>query len=228
MECFGDPSLQIRTDTPIEISVIHENEINEYTTSYEVSVKDVKNALCAISRNGQLLGQAVTNQSGYAIINFNEPITGEEPLDLVITAYNKIPFIKEIPVTLNKPPLKPNKPAGPTKGKTGVTLTFSTNTSDPDGNQVFYMWDWGDGNQSIWMGPYKSDEIINASWNWTEKEIYQIKVKAKDSHDYESEWSDSLNVSMPRLKTIKNKILLSLFDRIVNIFLILKKLLLSF
>jgi hypothetical protein len=225
---FGDPSIQIRTDTPLSMSVIHENEIMEYATSYQVLVTDVENAMCAISRNGQLLGYAFTDHFGNATINFNETITGDDPLDLVITAFNKVPYIVKIPVILNKPPLKPNKPAGLTKGITNTSLTFSTNTSDQEGNQVFYMWDWGDGNQSIWMGPYESDEIVNASWIWTEEKIYEIKVKAKDSRDYESEWSDSLNISIPRLKNINNKLFLGLLDHFLNIILILKKIALKF
>jgi hypothetical protein len=225
---FGDPSLQIRTDAPLEMPVIHESEISEYTTSFEVIVTNVGNALCTISRNGEILDSTYSNESGNAIIEFDEPITGEEPLTLVITAYNKIPHIVEITVKLNKAPVKPNKPSGPTKGKPGISLTFSTNTSDPDRDQVFYIWDWGDGNQSIWMGPYESDEIVNASWTWTEKKEYSIRIKAKDSYDHESDWSDSLNVSMPRLKNTNYKSFLALLNQFLDNILTLKNILLRF
>lgn len=40
----------------------------------------------------------------------------------------------------NVPPNKPNKPSGNTSGKPGENFTFSTNTTDYDGDQVYYMW----------------------------------------------------------------------------------------
>jgi hypothetical protein len=219
---FGDPSLQLRTATPVELSVIHQNEINEFATSYELLVENVENALCAISRNSQILGSAYTDNTGKATIYFNEPLTGNQTLDLVITSYNSIAYLKEITVKSNKPPFKPNKPIGPTKGKTNESLTYSTSTSDPNGNQILYMWDWGDGNQSEWMGPFESDEIINASWIWSNEQVYKIKVKSKDIYDYESEWSDPLDVSIPRNNNVYNNLLKDLFYRIINLISFLK------
>ena len=87
---FGDASLQVRTDTPEKMTPLHASEIPHGATSFEVTVEGVSQALCAISRNNKLLGYGYTDGSGHAVINFEEPITGENPLDLVITAYNKI------------------------------------------------------------------------------------------------------------------------------------------
>ncbi len=102
----------------------------------------------------------------------------------------------------NTPPNKPEKPTGPTSGQPGTEYTYNTSTTDPLGDQIYYTWDWGDGNYSEWLGPYESGGSCEASYTWEEKGDYSIKVKAKDIYDLESDWSDPLPVSMP--KTYEN------------------------
>jgi len=47
-------------------------------------------------------------------------------------------------------------PSGPANGKTGVECTYSTSTTDPNNYDLYYLFDWGDGTFSIWLGPYAS------------------------------------------------------------------------
>ncbi|GAG22019.1 unnamed protein product, partial [marine sediment metagenome] len=96
-------------------------------------------------------------------------------------------------------PLKPDKPTGPNSGKIGREYSYHTITTDPDGDQLFYQWDWGDDSFSQWIGPYNSGEEISASHSWSEGS-YNIKVKSKDIHNEESNWSDPLPISMPKNK----------------------------
>ena len=194
---FGDPSLQFRTDIPAEMTVSHDLEIEAGATTFELTISDVEGALCAMSRDNILLGYAYTDASGNALIEFTEPITGEEPLDLVVTAYNKIPYMTQITVITNNPPNKPAAPSGETNGNTGTTYLYTTTTTDPDGDQLFYMWDWGDGNFSEWIGPFNSGADATATYSWTEQGTYSIKVKAKDTFGDESVWSDPLPITMP-------------------------------
>jgi hypothetical protein len=97
----------------------------------------------------------------------------------------------------NSPPNKPNKPSGPPSGKPNTVYTYSTSTTDPDGNQVYYQWDWGDGSQSTWLGLYNSGTTVSTTHTWG-KGSYSIKVKAKDTIGAESNWSDPLTVTMPK------------------------------
>ena len=62
--------------------------------------------------------------------------------------------------------------------------------------------DWGDGTDTGWLGPYESDETLEVSNNWTSIGSYQIKVKIKDAHGAESEWSDPLGVFLPKSKNM--------------------------
>ncbi|HEC89472.1 MAG TPA: PKD domain-containing protein, partial [Thermoplasmatales archaeon] len=95
-------------------------------------------------------------------------------------------------VVTNNVPYRPEKPNGPPLGDVGVLYTYSTSTMDPEGDQVYYWWDWGDGTNSGWLGPYYSGEVIEASHVWNEPGVYEIKVKAKDGYGHVSDWSPSL------------------------------------
>jgi hypothetical protein len=73
-------------------------------------------------------------------------------------------------------------------------FTYSLSTTDSDGDQVWYKWYWNDkiNETSDWIGPYDSGDTVTASHIWDEQGDYNIKVKAKDIHGEESEWSDRL------------------------------------
>jgi len=81
--------------------------------------------------------------------------------------------------------------------KINQEYTFTASTTDPDGDQLYYLFDFGDGVTSFWYGPYDSGEECNASHIWFEKGSYQVKVKAQDSNGAESDWSDPFPVTMP-------------------------------
>ena len=101
-------------------------------------------------------------------------------------------------VLVNDPPNKPNKPSGETNCKPNVEYTYTTMAIDPDANELYYYWDWGDGTYSGWIGPYTSGVIAGAVHSWDTRGVYQVKVKAKDIFDAESDWSDPLSVRLPR------------------------------
>jgi len=75
---------------------------------------------------------------------------------------------------LNHPPNKPSRPSGKTNGKTGKEYIYTTSTVDPDKDNVFYLFDWGNGMTSFILGPYNSGEECNASGIWFEKGNYAM------------------------------------------------------
>ncbi len=88
------------------------------------------------------------------------------------------------------PPEKPQRPEGPTEGIVDVGYLFSTSTTDPEDDDVYYMWDWGDETSTEWLGPYNSGATVLAAHGWSEVGEYDITVKAKDVQGRESDWSD--------------------------------------
>ncbi len=105
------------------------------------------------------------------------------------------------------PPDTPEKPSGDTVYLVpGVEYTFCTSTHDPDGDPIYYWFDWGDGTDSGWLGPYESGAEVCASHIWDAEGSYDIRVKAADDR-LESDWSEPLavyvDISSPQV-TIEN------------------------
>ena len=83
------------------------------------------------------------------------------------------------PVISNTPPEKPQSPNGPDSVKINVLHTFTTSTLDFDDDQIYYLFDWGDGSHSNWVGPLNSGEIAQASHLWTKQGEYKIRALVK-------------------------------------------------
>jgi hypothetical protein len=126
----------------------------------------------------------------------------------------------------NNPPNKPATPNGEASGKVNVSYTYGSSTTDSDGDQIYYLFDWGDGTDSGWVGAYDSGDVCQESHIWTTKGSYSIKVKAKDAFGAESVWSDSLPITMPYSYDKQTfQFLELLLERFPNAFPILRQLL---
>ncbi|MCJ7570777.1 MAG: PKD domain-containing protein [Candidatus Thermoplasmatota archaeon] len=123
----------------------------------------------------------------------------------------------------NKPPNKPSKPSGLTYGKLGVSYTYESIAIDNTSDMVYYLFDWDDGTDSGWVGPYNSGNICQESHIWNTTGSYAVKVKAKDIHNAESVWSDPLPISMP--KTYSYNLIMQLLMKILERFPYLEKML---
>jgi hypothetical protein len=95
----------------------------------------------------------------------------------------------------NLAPSAPSTPSGIADGDAGTMYEFATSTTDPNGDLVYYCYDWGDGDDSSWVGPYNSGEEMAAAHSW-ETGIYDVRVKAKDTDDVESDWSNYATVTI--------------------------------
>jgi hypothetical protein len=111
---------------------------------------------------------------------------------------------------------QPNKPSieGPTSGRSGEEYIYKGLSTDPAGVQLYYMFEWGDGSTSDWIGPYNSGEECTKGHVWAEIGNYEIKVKAKNIFDAESIWSNPLPITIPKTY---NTPLLTLIERLFNI-----------
>ncbi len=106
---FGDPSLQLRTDAPQQLIINHSAVLNANQPQYEVEVEDsiegvsVKDALCALYRDGVLYGSAYTNSSGMATIPIAGLLPEDDSLLLTVTAFNKVTHVDKVALS-NFPP----------------------------------------------------------------------------------------------------------------------------
>jgi hypothetical protein len=186
---FGDPSLQVRSDTPSTLTVNHDSLIPVGATDMEMEVPGVKNALCAISEEGVLLGNGYTDASGFATITFFEPIEFSPGVDLYVTAYNKHPYHASLQVGSSYPPDIPTL-EGPDAGCRNKAYEFTAQTTDPEGDQIYYMFDWDDDSDNEWIGPVNSGESVTATHEWTTLGHYNVTVRARDTEGSMSRWCD--------------------------------------
>ncbi len=98
--------------------------------------------------------------------------------------------------TPSQPPTQPIKPVGQTLGIWNVEYTYTSSATEPDGEQLFYLFDWGDGTTSGWLGPYSSGDTGTGSHSWTALGTYNVKAKARDVWGAGSKWSDPLAVTI--------------------------------
>jgi len=122
---------------------------------------------------------------------------------------------------------QPGKPtiSGTSSGKVGTTYPYVVSAVDPDGSDLSYYIDWGDGLFTGWTGTISSGESLNVSHTWNEEGSYIIKAKAKNIQGIESEWSDPLPVTMPYSNNPMLQFFELLFQRFPNAFPILRHLL---
>lgn len=91
----------------------------------------------------------------------------------------------------------PNPPiiTGPHLGKINTEYMFTLGEiTNPEGDQFYCLWDWGDGNTSGWLGPYTSGQTITAIHTWSEPSTYNVRLKVKDAYGAESDWSEPFTI----------------------------------
>jgi hypothetical protein len=127
----------------------------------------------------------------------------------------------------SNPPEKPTTPKGHRIGTIGKNYSYTSSTTDSDGDSLYYFFDWGDGTNSGWLGPYETGQECTETHTWAQKNSYQIKVKAKDITGSESVWSDPLPIIMPYFNTPFIAYLQRCFHFLINWSLICANFLLS-
>ena len=96
----------------------------------------------------------------------------------------------------NAPPYQVTKPLGPSTGKTDKIYTFSCKAEDVEKDEIYYMFVWGDGTNSGWIGPFRAGETAEASHSWSKKGTYEIKVFVKDDKGNQGEWYSSTTIKI--------------------------------
>ncbi|RLF39619.1 MAG: hypothetical protein DRN12_06730, partial [Thermoplasmata archaeon] len=98
----------------------------------------------------------------------------------------------------NKPPSKPVV-TGFGSARINKPYTINISSVDPEGDDIYYfVITWGVG-VSGWIGPYHSGETVSFTvFNHAPQGVYNITVKAIDSHGWDSLMSDPLRVTFPK------------------------------
>ena len=109
------------------------------------------------------------NEGWNRITIFVSDIKNQIGEDQIVVYYN---------ISTNQPP---NKPLinGPNTGKPGRIYSCSFIALDPEGDNIFYEIDWGDGIVIPWDGPIKSNEKISRTHVYLDKGNFTIMAKSQ-------------------------------------------------
>ncbi|MBT4370627.1 MAG: hypothetical protein HOD18_08745 [Candidatus Marinimicrobia bacterium] len=88
---FGDPSVVVRTDTPTDMTVSHNDVMIIGAEEFSIET-GMAAALVAVSRDGELLASTYTDATGGTTLEFDTPLEIPGPVNLVVTAFNKMPY----------------------------------------------------------------------------------------------------------------------------------------
>ena len=106
---------------------------------------------------------------------------------------------------LDDPPETPHQPWGVTNVLNNLTKIYATNTTDPNGDDIWYQWRYDTGlgvkyyTRWIMGGPHESGENCTCAASWLFPGTYQIQVRAKDNilqPNVYSDWSPPLAVTV--------------------------------
>jgi hypothetical protein len=97
----------------------------------------------------------------------------------------------------NQPPNTPTEPTGPGTRNIGQSGTYSSMTTDPNGDQVQYRFDWnatGSHDISAWSALVPSGQTVSMAHAWVVAGTYVVEAQARDSVGAMSNWSLGLTV----------------------------------
>ncbi len=100
---------------------------------------------------------------------------------------------------VNNSPLTPAVPTGPANGSATAPYDFTTSATDPDNDPLYYMFNWGDGQLSAWLGPVASGADCIGTHAWANPGNFNVMAKAKDTMGAETGYSSiaSIHLGVP-------------------------------
>jgi hypothetical protein len=102
---------------------------------------------------------------------------------------------------------------GPINGKIGEEYTYCiTDIFDQNGDNIFVFWDWGDGTNSDWIGPFENGEEICEKHIWNKRRDLIIKAKLKDEYGSESDWG-YLEINIPKYRIISHHRIINIIEK---------------
>lgn len=100
---------------------------------------------------------------------------------------------------INVAPEIPSTPSALGCGATTKSYAFSATSVEPDGQQLYYQWDWGNGAMSQWLGPYASSQSCDVTYAYSQPGAFNVRVKVRDEMNVESDWSGTALSSLYKI-----------------------------
>ncbi|MFO8077735.1 MAG: hypothetical protein R6U21_03730 [Thermoplasmatota archaeon] len=120
-----------------------------------------------------------------------------------------------ITIEENSPPYPPEI-TGPLNGRVDEYYLYNFTLTDPDEDLLLNLEiKWGDGSESVDCAcgqSWPNGTVVIASHQWKNKGNYDIIARVQDSYGYWSNWSEPIQVIMPRNKVFQFNKIVELFD----------------
>ena len=79
----------------------------------------------------------------------------------------------------------------------GVAFEVKVSATEPDGEDVSYLLDWGDGTAEDWTVPYPSGQELPFTHIFGLRDTYELRARARDIQGNESPWSRPCTLAVP-------------------------------
>lgn len=99
---FGDPTMDIWTEQPTDIVASHPNALPIGAGDIAVTT-DAPFARIGLMQDDMLIGRGVADESGDLDVEFFEPVSSNEIIDIFITAHNRNLYTESIAVVTDQP-----------------------------------------------------------------------------------------------------------------------------
>ena len=222
---FGDPSVVVRTDTPTEMEVNHNDIIILGATELSVETS-INGALVSVSRDGELLSSGYTNAEGSITLLFDEGLDVPGTVELVVTSYNKIPYETSLNVIAPEGAYMLMNDVNIVDGvnnsldygeQATFYATFQNVGQDPSDELIFILTHEGtmvevltqeitaesvDPDEEITVGPFE----ISVNWNIVNGAEIPFVIQVMSEND-SWEYGTSLNVLAPEYQLLSTSFL---------------------
>lgn len=191
---FGDPSVVVRSDVPQELDINFENILIVGDTEYSLNT-GIEGANVAVSMNGELIGGAISDYSGNALVIFENPIEVPGELLLVVTGYNSIPFESLINVIAPEGPyvlleefnVYSNDWSGENSnlnfGETGYMMVNVNNSGNENANSLMLNLYNPDGLASLDVSSFELDSLLPGQDSLVGPFEFQIGINIEDQQE---------------------------------------------
>ena len=99
---FGDPTLQVRTAVPQNLTAIHNGQLLAGVNQLQVT-SPVEGAKVVLTKGNTILAQDFIS-GGSVNLNFTEMLAPTDTIHLLVSAFNYVPYQADIPVIVNNEP----------------------------------------------------------------------------------------------------------------------------
>ena len=179
---IGEESIILYFDTAQQVDYMISYKEDIYLWSMDKIFLDIPSQITIDGGETFVLLHDYWNQKS----NLGDQVeNGSYEIDGWIFGYNIHGYSKTFYIG-NRPPSAPII-TGPTTTVPG-SHEWTFRAIDPDGDNVLYEIDWGDGVVEKWIGPYASGEEVLLSHTYCKKGMVSIRARANDTHGAIGDW----------------------------------------